>query len=74
MSLVTKSDCKDIAVSYRYSYSFVHKTCLFEAGACLSAPDADSTITHAIVSTYTIKMKEIMVGILFKVATNVLLL
>ena len=38
--------------------------CLFEVGACLSAPDAARTITHATtVSTYTIKIKEIMVDI-----------
>ncbi len=42
-------------------HSFVHKTCLFEAGACLSAPDAETTTKNAIVSTYTIKIKEIMV-------------
>ena len=58
---MNKSDCKDIAVSYRYSHSFVHKTCLFEAGASLSASEADKTIIHAIMPTYTIKIKEIMV-------------
>jgi hypothetical protein len=37
--------------------------CLFEAGASMSAPDAETTIKNSIVSTYTIKIKEIMVDI-----------
>jgi hypothetical protein len=37
--------------------------CLFEAGASMSAQDAETTIKNSIVSTYTIKIKEIMVDI-----------